>query len=63
MLQKNTECIGTTLPIASTDRLLRRLVESGVLEENLRLLPGESVGRRMFASSLWSMAPNVRTPG
>ena len=36
---------------------------SALLEENLGLLPGQSASARAFASTLWSMAPNVRRPG
>ena len=34
---------------------------SGLLEENLGLLPGESVARRVFVDYLWEMAPLIRT--
>ena len=65
VLRKNTECIGTTLPIASTDnRLLFRLfVEYSLMGESPGLLLWESGAGAAIAAGLCGMAPNIGRPG
>ena len=38
-------------------------VMAELLDEGLRLLPGESLARREFRNCLWELAPAVDRPG